>query len=299
MGYTVYKLTSPSNKVYIGITSRSVKERWQDGKGYGHCILMNRAIKKYGWENIRKEILFTDLGEKEAKDTEIKLIAEYQSNDGKHGYNITKGGDGTRGVIVSEETRQKLREANLGKHHSEETKRKMSESRRGHHYNLGTKLSEEHKRKLSKYWIGTKNPKARRVICLETLKVYDTMKEAKDDTGASKISDCCRRENKHRSSGGLHWEFYDESLTDQDYKDILKKSLEEEFKNKHKSPSEKNIKKTIERTSIPVMCIETGEIFSSAREACRKYNIQPSTICACCKNYKWTKSAGGFHWKYA
>ena len=86
-------------------------------------------------------------------------------------------------------------------------------------------------------------------------------------------------------------------MTDQDYKDILKKSLEEEFKNKHKSPSEKNIKKNIERTSIPVMCIETGEIFSSAREACRKNDALPSCICCCCKGKQHT--AGGFHWKYA
>ena len=32
--WTVYKHTSPSNKVYIGITSREPKLRWDNGNGY-------------------------------------------------------------------------------------------------------------------------------------------------------------------------------------------------------------------------------------------------------------------------
>ena len=32
--YTVYKHTSPSGKVYIGITCRKPKYRWNNGKGY-------------------------------------------------------------------------------------------------------------------------------------------------------------------------------------------------------------------------------------------------------------------------
>lgn len=34
MGYTVYKHTSPSGKVYIGITKRKPEYRWNKGKGY-------------------------------------------------------------------------------------------------------------------------------------------------------------------------------------------------------------------------------------------------------------------------
>lgn len=32
--YTVYKHISPSNKVYIGITSRKPELRWRKGNGY-------------------------------------------------------------------------------------------------------------------------------------------------------------------------------------------------------------------------------------------------------------------------
>ena len=34
MSFIVYKHTSPSNKVYIGITKLNLIKRWQGGKGY-------------------------------------------------------------------------------------------------------------------------------------------------------------------------------------------------------------------------------------------------------------------------
>lgn len=45
MNFTVYKHTSPSNKVYIGITSQSVIKRWGSGHGYRHNEYFFRAIK--------------------------------------------------------------------------------------------------------------------------------------------------------------------------------------------------------------------------------------------------------------
>ena len=53
MAYTVYKHTSPSGKVYIGVTSLRPKERWSGGAGYVKNKHFYRAIKKYGWENIK------------------------------------------------------------------------------------------------------------------------------------------------------------------------------------------------------------------------------------------------------
>ena len=64
--YIVYKHTSPSGKVYIGITGRTVKERWgKNGNGYKYCPYFYRAIKKYGWDNIKHEILYEGLTEDE------------------------------------------------------------------------------------------------------------------------------------------------------------------------------------------------------------------------------------------
>lgn len=236
--YKVYKLTSPSNKVYIGITGKSLTKRWSGGNGYRHCPAMYKCIKKYGWNNIEKELLFDNLTEDEAKLLEKELIKYYKSFDKKFGYNLTEGGDGVSGRKLSEkqkeyirkinsgkklteEQKEKIRQANLGKHHSEQTKRKMSESHKGHKYSLGTKLSEERKRQISERQKGSKNQRARKVICLETLKIYDTITEAKIETGASKIWDCCKHNCKHKSSGGFHWEYYDENFSFDYYTDLL------------------------------------------------------------------------------
>ena len=315
MSYTVYKLTSPSNKVYIGITGQPIKSRWANGKGYKCCPAIFKAINKYGWDNIQKEILYEGLTEEHAKFIEVFLIGSYKSNDKRYGYNLTEGGEGTSGRIVSEETRriiseknkgkklteeqkEYLRQINLGKHHSEETKKKMSASRKGKKFpNRKRFLSEKERKRLSDNFKGTNNPLARKVICLETLKVYDTMTQAQEETGATKITDCCKHYPKHKSSNGLHWEYYDESITDDEYKEILSRLLKEEYENKHHSPSEENRRKTSERSSVPVMCIESGEIFKSIRAACNKYKIDPPNLCNCCKGKK--KTAKGYHWKYA
>ena len=118
MGYTVYKHTSPSGKVYIGITKRKPEYRWNKGKGYRKDqLLFYRAIKKYGWDNFTHEILYTGLSEKDAKNIEISLIRQYKSLG--MSYNITDGGDGGRGLH------------NKRKKMSDETKLKMSKSRKG------------------------------------------------------------------------------------------------------------------------------------------------------------------------
>ena len=44
--YTVYKHIFPNNKIYIGITSKKPEIRWNKGKGYKACPLMNKAILK-------------------------------------------------------------------------------------------------------------------------------------------------------------------------------------------------------------------------------------------------------------
>ena len=103
--YCVYKHTTPSGKVYIGITCRNPRDRWGRGSGYKTQIF-DRAVKKYGWENIKHEILFTGLSEQEASEKERDLIAFYDSCNPAHGYNKNFGG--TYGNQVTEEGRRKI-----------------------------------------------------------------------------------------------------------------------------------------------------------------------------------------------
>lgn len=91
--YFVYKHTTPCGKVYIGITGRNPSLRWANGKGYAPNKYFSAAIEKYGWNNIRHEILFDSLTKEEAEQKEIALIAEYKSNQREYGYNLSVGGE--------------------------------------------------------------------------------------------------------------------------------------------------------------------------------------------------------------
>lgn len=98
MKYKVYIHTFPNNKKYVGLTTKEdVKRRWENGYGYKTQKLMYRAILKYGWKNIKHTVYQCET-ESEMKYLEKYLIAYYQSNNRKYGYNITAGGDGALGI---------------------------------------------------------------------------------------------------------------------------------------------------------------------------------------------------------
>lgn len=145
--YLVYKHTFPNNKVYIGITSQSVERRWRNGNGYHHNLHFAFAIKKYGWENVKHEILFSGLTKEEAEAKEIELIAFYHSNDREFGYNNDSGGNANK--EHSEETKKKIREAHIGMKYDESFRKRQSEIMLGNKNRLGQKQSEECKRKIS------------------------------------------------------------------------------------------------------------------------------------------------------
>lgn len=108
MSWCVYKHTSPSGKVYIGITS-NVLVRWSgNGRRYTtYNSIFKKAIKKYGWQAIQHKVLQEDLSFEEATKLERELVAHYKAMN--LSYNITDGGEGTLGRKVSEETRRKMR----------------------------------------------------------------------------------------------------------------------------------------------------------------------------------------------
>ena len=127
------------DKYYVGITSQSVIERWNNGNGY-HNQIFYKAIKKYGWDNIEHYIIAEHLTEDEAKKFEKILINKLKSNTYKckYGYNRTNGGDGTTGFIMSNESKNKISKSHIGeknpfygKIHSKESRLKMSESHKG------------------------------------------------------------------------------------------------------------------------------------------------------------------------
>lgn len=104
--YKIYKYTSPSGGVYIGQTCNNIEQR-AGGTG---CQYLNRnkktgdfnqpaiahAIIKYGWDNFKKEIVFSGLTSEEADEKERELIREYREKG--ECYNICSGGKGVPGA---------------------------------------------------------------------------------------------------------------------------------------------------------------------------------------------------------
>ena len=211
--YTVYKHTSPSGKVYIGITSQSTSKRWLNGQGYIHNEYFYRAIQKYGWENITHEILARGLTSEEAKQMEIDLIVKYRSNNRSYGYNITIGGDGVHGYKHSDERKAKIRNKfekghlpwNTGKQWSDEAKRKMSESHKGKPSPMkGKRLSEE-RRKFNS--LIRKIPVSQFDKSGNLIKHWDSGKDAAVELSIShgNINECCRGNRK--TAGGYVWRY--------------------------------------------------------------------------------------------
>ena len=125
--YKLYVHISPSNKGYYGITSEErVEKRWQNGKGYMNNVYFTRAINKYGWDNFKHIVLFDNLTKEEACLLEQCYIKLYDTTNRKYGYNIDLGGN-----VPSMETREKISDAQKGKHPTEETKKKLSEALKG------------------------------------------------------------------------------------------------------------------------------------------------------------------------
>ena len=166
MPYTVYKHTSPNGKIYIGITSQKLYQRFQNGNGYNKSPRFEGAIKKYGWKNFKHEVLFEGLTKDEAEQKEIELISLYKSNDRRYGYNIANGGN-TVGTL-SKETKEKLAMAQRGRTASTEARKKMSYSHKRENLSeetiqkmrsshKGKKLSAETKSKIGSKHKGKKN----------------------------------------------------------------------------------------------------------------------------------------------
>lgn len=101
--YKVYKHTFPNGKVYIGMTSQSLKNRCKNGFAYKFNSIMFADIVKYGWNNITHEILAKNLTKQQADVMERFAIKVANATNSDYGYNISPGGSG-KGFHFSPET---------------------------------------------------------------------------------------------------------------------------------------------------------------------------------------------------
>lgn len=133
----IYKTINKINgKIYVGQTTKGEEV---DYIGSGN--ILKHAIKKYGRENFKREIICKCRSIKRLNEMEKYWIKKLKSQDKKIGYNITAGGEfnphgkynGHYGNARSKETIKKISEAELGnknhffgKKHTKSSRLKMS-----------------------------------------------------------------------------------------------------------------------------------------------------------------------------
>jgi len=194
----IYKVTSPSGKIYIGQTIQSFIKRRRDheraafdNKYHQYVSKFSAAIRKYN-NNLLWEILENNISECNLNEREKHYIKLYDSFN--NGYNGDLGGGGL-GTPKSQECKEKIRKSHLGKKLSEQNKEKISESNfwkgkpgpmKGKHH------SEESKRKISETiatrgnrWLGRFHTEETKTKMKEKWKERDSTNISKEKNPAA------------------------------------------------------------------------------------------------------------------
>lgn len=147
--------------------------------------------------------------------------------------------------------------------------------------NKGRKRSDEFRLKRSLYMKGRKLPassekKFKKVICIETQQIFNSLIDADKWIGAS-IIHALKHYNNQQTVKGYHWAYLDDIQTQNKLKEFI-------GKNPHK------------RKYIKVKCVELDLDFNSIAEATNWLlnNNKRGYIVGCLRNEQET--AGGYHW---
>ena len=186
----------------------------EHNKSYNKHLL--GSIEKHGFEAFEvNKCLDYAFSLEELNIKEKVYIQLYNSL--KNGYNETLGGEGKEGCYHSEETKQKISEANKGKCIGEK------------HYMYGKHLSDETKTKISEVkkgkYVGENNPSAKAVYCYEKNEIRLTTKEWSEELCLyiSNITKCCK--GKRKSTGGYHFRYATEEEIEE-YEQKNKKAID-------------------------------------------------------------------------
>ena len=194
----IYKITSPSGKIYIG-QSRHCLYRWKYHYSKLYCKRQRHlynSLLKYGFDNHVFEILERCALE-ELDDLEIKYIKQYDSTNKTIGMNLRVGGNS---ATFSDETKELMRQNALGntnmlgKTHSKETRELMRKNR------MGIKPSKETKKRMSKAREGFKHSQETRNKLSKANKFTRKIKNMKTNIIHTSITQAAVNENISQST---------------------------------------------------------------------------------------------------
>lgn len=273
-GY-VYSITSPSNKVYVGITLTTPKNRFREHIAFSKRGNSNRkisnAFRKYGPDNLKLSTL--EILEHDVKEELYKALCEREKfhihnlDTFINGYNCTLGGEGTVGLVGElnqfygkkhkPETIQRLRELASVRKHTEETKRKISEAGKGrvHSKESIEKMKQRKERK--------------QVICLDTKETFDSITDCSNyfKITRSDIRKVC--EGKRITAHGMKFRY------------VIDGVIQEV-----QEPENKRIKR--------IKCVQTNKTYDSITECCADLGVRHQHVSAILRGRQKTTKGYSF-----
>lgn len=170
----IYKITSPSNKIYIG-QSQDIKLRfyYYSIKSCTGQRKLYHSLKKHGVENhifeVIEECTIEKLNERE------RYYQDFYNVTGENGLNLVLQGANEKRKVISDEMKKRISIANSGERNGMYGKKKSEEfkqARRNHRHTI------ESLRKISESSIGGNNANAKLVIDLNTGIFYECVGDA-------------------------------------------------------------------------------------------------------------------------
>lgn len=221
--YVVYLLVFPNNKMYCGY-SGNLAQRWRSKANYKQCPLVNYAIEKYGWDNIKKYVIFSSTKQEEALNKEAEIIQQLDLLNQENGYNLIPGGGEPphpKKLNLSQQQIERKRQHALDiwkdPEKAEYIKQRMREE---DHISRMAKTPQERKEIWGKHNLGRKPHNAKTVLQIdlqtqEIINQYSSARQAAlalglDFTAGSNIQRTARGIGK--SAYGYGWRWKDEDF---------------------------------------------------------------------------------------
>ena len=305
--WTVYLHTVPKeisaydhNKYYVGITKRNVKTRWgNNGNAYKPSKSKSgkycesrfwNAIQKYGWDNIKHEILAEHLTNDEACLMEQLLINILKSSESEYGYNIQRGGYST-----SPKNLKKINQYDLNGTYIKtwESVVEAAKSIKRFPTDISAVCKNQRKSAGGFMWkfydeysdctnIDSYNPILLKVgqydLDGNLIKIWNSIKEASEYLNIKYDNIQIAAFVPNRQTGGYLWV---SKYNIQDFEPQI-------------SPYIKSTRKKVKQFDMEMNFIRDWD---SIRQAEEELNIAGGSITRCCQG-KW-KNAGNYKWQYA
>lgn len=267
--FAIYKTTNLiNNKIYIGAhTTRNLDDRY-----LGSGTALNKAFKKYGKQNFKKEILMLFDTKQEMYENEAILVTKEFINK-QNNYNEKVGGFGGFCQCQNCQTKRRIARVNVPawnkglravQEYTEERNLKVS---------IGNKNKPKTKSHVAK--VADSQPHRKEILLVDKNIFFSSLKELarnlEIDTGNIK-----QAIKTNRKAHGFLWRYLDRAQS--------KHGLEQYDPHKHAIIITSNKRR--------VLCVETGIIYESASEAARR------TGCLVDEAARRNGKSKGFHWKY-